>query len=203
MTDIRASLRQRIQAQRQQLSPPILQQAATQVAHHISQTAWFLENTHIAFYYAVRGELDPYPLMQYAWEMGKICYLPVCDPQHPHTLCFLRHSPDAPLSRNQYGIPEPALHTHIPIDPSTLDIVFMPLLAFDATGNRLGSGKGYYDRTFAYLHPSPMPHKPELIGLAYAFQEINNLNPQAWDVPMQKAVVFDTEQQAVTTVTFL
>jgi len=202
MTDIRTSHRKRIQTQRQQLPPQILHQAATQAAQYITQTTWFLESTHIAFYYPVGNELNTQPLIKRACEMGKICYLPVCDPQQAYILHFMHYSLDEPLSRNQYGILEPVSHTNIAIDPSTLDIVFMPLLAFDATGNRLGSGKGYYDRTFAYLHTAPFHHTPKLIGLAYAFQQVKNIDPQVWDIPMQQAIVFDTESQSIVELTF-
>ena len=45
---------------------------------------------------------------------------------------------------NNYGIPEP--EKGIPIDANTIEVVFVPLLAFDEEGNRVGYGKGFYDR---------------------------------------------------------
>ena len=57
----------------------------------------------------------------------------------------------------------------------------MPLVGFDKTGNRLGMGKGYYDRTFA--ENSPFFRRPRLIGLAHSIQEAT-LIPNLWDVPL-------------------
>ena len=48
------------------------------------------------------------------------------------------------IKKNAWNIPEPI--DGIPIDPSTINVVFIPLLAFDTLGNRVGYGKGYYDK---------------------------------------------------------
>lgn len=48
------------------------------------------------------------------------------------------------LKLNSYGIPEPVDGIEVP--PKKIDVVFVPLLAFDQNGNRLGYGKGFYDR---------------------------------------------------------
>jgi 5-formyltetrahydrofolate cyclo-ligase len=48
---------------------------------------------------------------------------------------------------NQYGIPEPTAGIEVTSD--MIDVVFVPLLAFDKKGNRVGYGKGYYDRFLA------------------------------------------------------
>ena len=49
-----------------------------------------------------------------------------------------------PLKPNRWGIPEPL--SGIPITPQLIQVVFVPLLAFDCQGHRVGSGRGYYDR---------------------------------------------------------
>ena len=59
-----------------------------------------------------------------------------------------------------------------------------PLLGFDRRGNRLGSGAGYYDRTFAFLRELQRPAQPILVGIGYHFQEVAAMSPNAWDVPM-------------------
>ena len=51
------------------------------------------------------------------------------------------------LKENDYGIPEPL--SGIKINPSEIDVVFLPLLVFDRQGHRVGYGKGYYDRFLA------------------------------------------------------
>lgn len=71
-----------------------------------------------------------------------------------------------------------------------LDIVFLPLLAFDAAGNRLGMGGGYYDRCFA-AHQRRSTKRPFRVGLGFAWQQAARLPAQNWDVPLHAVV---TEQ---------
>ncbi len=193
----RHTIRQIIRNKRKELPLVIQHQAARMVSQTIAQTAWFQNSQSLAFYCSIHGELDALPLMELAWEQGKICYLPVCHLSVPNTLCFLPHYPSEPLKPNQYGILEPSVTSHPPTAAEKLDLVFTPLVAFDRQGNRLGSGKGYYDRTFAFLQKTSAKSKPVLIGLSYAFQEVENLLPNSWDIPLEKVVAFDTESQAV------
>ena len=53
----------------------------------------------------------------------------------------------------------------------------------DDKGNRLGMGKGYYDRTFAFVNDKSATG-PELIGLAHECQRVENLEAADWDVPL-------------------
>ncbi|GAA3558337.1 5-formyltetrahydrofolate cyclo-ligase [Snuella lapsa] len=67
-----------------------------------------------------------------------------------------------PIKKNNYNIPEPV--NGIEIEANKIDVVFVPLLAFDATGNRVGYGKGFYDRFLANC-------KPETIKIGLSFFE--------------------------------
>ena len=73
-----------------------------------------------------------------------------------------------------------------------IDVVLMPLLGFDETGNRLGMGGGFYDRAFAFRGQRSVCRRPLLVGLAYHWQEISGLRAQQWDVPMD-AIITDRE----------
>ena len=66
------------------------------------------------------------------------------------------------IKKNRYHIPEPV--DGIVIAPNTIDVVFIPLLAFDKSGNRVGYGKGFYDRFLADC-------KPETIKIGLSFFE--------------------------------
>ena len=66
------------------------------------------------------------------------------------------------IKKNRYNIPEPI--DGIEIQPSQLEVVFIPLLAFDTAGNRIGYGKGFYDRFLASC-------KPETIKIGLSFFE--------------------------------
>ncbi|NMW25346.1 5-formyltetrahydrofolate cyclo-ligase, partial [Rhodanobacter denitrificans] len=57
-------------------------------------------------------------------------------------------------------------------------------LGFDRRGRRLGHGGGYYDRSFAFLNEQVRPTEPLLVGIAYAFQELPEVDEEDWDVPL-------------------
>jgi 5-formyltetrahydrofolate cyclo-ligase len=61
------------------------------------------------------------------------------------------------------------------------------LVAFDSQGHRLGMGGGYYDRTFSFLKDK-IHHKPKLLGLAYDFQQVEQLPYEEWDIRLDYAV---------------
>lgn len=89
------------------------------------------------------------------------------------------------LEKNTYGIPEPA--GGIVIDPQDLDVVFVPLLAFDIAGHRVGYGKGMYDRFLEQCRPDVTT-----IGLSLfdPVTGISDIGP--WDVPLNIVVTPDT-----------
>jgi len=193
MSSSRQILRKTIQTQRRNLTVSQFQQASREICHHIIDSTWFQQSQHIAFYLSVHNEIDCTTLMQAAENMGKNCYLPVCDLEKS-ALFFLPYRMNDPLSPNRYGILEPAIPFPSPSSyPATkLDIVITPLVAFDHLKNRLGSGMGYYDRTFAFLQKkNSAPSKPMLIGLAYDFQQVAQLETQPWDIPLNKIIAFD------------
>lgn len=64
------------------------------------------------------------------------------------------------LRENAYGIPEPEGGT--PVTTDALDVIFVPLLAFDQAGNRVGYGKGFYDRFLAHCRPDAVK-----VGLSF------------------------------------
>lgn len=195
----RQTIRRAIQQQRRQLSLATRQQASLSISCYIATSPWFRRSQHIAFYWPVRGEIDPLPLLRRAWSMGKTCYLPVCHPLGQQSLLFMPHYPSATLVLNRYGIFEPIVkNLHLARKPYALDVVFTPLVAFDKEKNRLGSGKGYYDKTFAFLHQRRVLQKPALIGLAYQFQQCSKIPAERWDVPLDKIVAYDIERELVT-----
>jgi 5-formyltetrahydrofolate cyclo-ligase len=176
-------LRKTIRDQRKQLSPEKQQQASQQLSNHFSQETIFLESLHIAFYIAHEGEIDPKFLLESALQKNKICYLPGLDPTQKN-LFFIQYKTGDKLILNRYKIPEPEFVSTNIIQADQLDLVLLPLVAFDKKGNRLGMGAGFYDRTFHFLLEKKQDHKPKLIGLAYEFQSVENLEPDEWDIPL-------------------
>lgn len=187
----KSHIRKTIQQQRQALSTDEQQQAAAALCEQLSKEKCFTNAQHIAFYYAFNGELSVHALLEKAIAEQKQCYLPILDPVKENHLLFAEYQPGDRLISNRYGIPEPQLQQDKLINASQLDIVFTPLVAFDAHGNRLGMGAGYYDRSFAFMTNSHNK-KPLLIGIAYEFQQLDALPCDNWDIPLHAVA---TEQQ--------
>lgn len=126
-------------------------------------------------YWSVDGEVETAALIERALADGKRVFLPrIVDGQ----IVFAEHRSDVPLRQGAYGIREPA---GAPLDPRVDGpfVAFVPLVAWDAEGTRLGRGKGHYDRALAPLAPGGC-----LIGFGYDFQQRPALPRDAWDVPL-------------------
>ncbi len=142
----------------------------------------------IAFYLAADGELDPLPLLHHACRLGKRCYLPVLHPHGHRRLWFAPWRPGEPLAANRYGIPEPLWQRTGWLHPRVLDLVLVPLVAFDAACHRMGMGAGYYDRTFAWKLAAPAWIGPRLVGYGYEQQRVPSLRVRSWDVPLEAVI---------------
>ena len=129
--------------------------------------------------------------MQAIWQADKICYLPILT--DTKVLQFIRYNRDDELQPNQHFIPEP-VNRQQTIHPEKLDLVIMPLIAFDPCGNRIGTGGGYYDRTFAFLfnHPTVAPF---MLGLAFQLQKCPEIYPEPWDIKLNGVL---TESEFIT-----
>jgi 5-formyltetrahydrofolate cyclo-ligase len=183
-----AQIRRDIRTQRQRLSPQTLYQHSHQLLRLANNFKPFRHSNRIGFYFASRGEIDPYPLMMSAFNAGKQVYLPVLRNRPSNSLWFAGYRNGDRLIHNRFAIPEPAMLCRRSIMPWSLDMVFVPLVAFDLSGNRLGMGGGYYDRTFAYKRLRNHWRTPTLIGLAHELQRIDELTAEAWDIPLDAVI---------------
>ena len=182
----RQILRNQLRAQRRQLEPVIRKQAAEQIVEKIKQASFFQQAQCMGVYSADEGEIDLSLLIELAKSQGKHCYLPVIQPANQ--LVFLPHH--FPKVKNRFGILEPDRH-YDPLAIKTieaLDCIFIPLVAFDRMGHRLGRGGGYYDCALSVVSQSKHPLR---VGVAYAFQEVSCLITEQWDISLHCVV---TEQ---------
>lgn len=113
--------------------------------------------------------------------------MPVLRKKGPAKILFVQYKRGDSLICNRFGILEPKPLRHRVVASRSLNMVLMPLVAFDARGNRLGMGKGYYDKSFAFLRKSTRK-TPKLVGLAHECQRVEELQVASWDVPLEKIV---------------
>lgn len=124
----------------------------------------------------IRTELDIRPLMMALAARGaRLCVPAMIDRQTIEFRALVRGSP---LIDNGFGTLAP------PPEAERLHpgLMLMPLAAFDASGNRIGYGAGYYDRAIAGLRAAAL--RPRLIGMAFDCQEVEAVPAEAHDVPL-------------------
>ena len=100
----------------------------------------------VAGYLPIRDEIDPRPLMKKLADAGAQLCLPRVN-DDGHRMTYRAWQFDAPLEDRPFGLQEPLANAEI-VQPT---LILVPLLAFDGMGNRLGYGKGHYDRALASL----------------------------------------------------
>lgn len=175
---MRHELRQHLKAERLKVEPAARMAAAEAVATDIL-IRLPAAGGYLAGYWATGGEL-PLHILQLRLPANWIWCLPVIMPDRQ--LRFAPWRGGDPLGSNRHGIPEPTLSPDACLAPEAMQVVVVPVLGFTASGLRLGMGGGFYDASFAFRKTRPAP--PMLIGAAYAAQEIDNLDTQEWDVPL-------------------
>jgi 5-formyltetrahydrofolate cyclo-ligase len=176
-------IRSRIRFQRESMSSQTAAAAASAACQKLLQLREFSVAENIAVYLAVNGEIETKPLIEAAWRQNKPIYLPVL--QDDGTLLFAAYTPRSVLHPNRYRILEPERNPDLPsLQACEMDVLIIPLVAFDSRCQRIGMGAGYYDRTLADCGRE----RPARIGLAYEFQQVTSIPARDWDVPMHKIV---------------
>lgn len=178
----RKTLRRQLRAARRALSAAAQREAAAALLTRLKVRPEVRRARRVALYLPQDGEIDPRPLAAWLHARGCLVCLPVIDPiaGGSQRLRFAPWHPDCRWQHNRFGIDEPV--TARSLEPWTLDLVFLPLVGFDARGHRLGMGGGFYDRSFD--HRRPRAHRPRLIGLAHSLQQVDALPHADHDVPL-------------------
>ncbi|KAB8305336.1 5-formyltetrahydrofolate cyclo-ligase [Erwinia endophytica] len=176
----RQDIRLRVRQLRRALTPEQQQLAAIQVAEHALKFSPVQQARKIALFLSVDGELNPHPLMAKLWQHEQEVYLPVLHPFAKGQLLFIRYDAATPLTPNRLAIPEPPLDIRHLATLNELDVLMVPLVAFDSQGQRLGMGGGFYDRTLQNWQQ----HGVLPIGLAHDCQRVEALPVAEWDIPL-------------------
>ena len=134
----------------------------------------------VMFYIAFDGEVKTQEMIKEAQNLGKIIVVPVCGKDRITIRpCLLKYK--AKLQRGPYGVLEPAIKKSIKLED--LDVVIVPGIAFDRKLNRLGRGKGCYDRFLKRL-----PEDTASIGLAFDFQILPSLPATSTDTKVNRVI---------------
>jgi 5-formyltetrahydrofolate cyclo-ligase len=140
------------------------------------------ENAHVVFIYiAKHDKVETRGVIKELLRAGKRVVVPVCDVATKHIVASEILSLGE-CEEGAYGICEPT--TIRAIEKEEIDVYIVPGTQFDKTGNRKGRGLGYFDRFLVDVKGN----KP-IIGLCYKDQMMEKIEPQPWDIPVDKVVV--------------
>ena len=134
---------------------------------------WFKNSKIIASFLSIKSEICTYNINKFILDSEKVLCLPVIETNKNNSLVFKKYLNDNNLITGKYGIKEPKNNTGY--NP---DIIFVPCLAYDMSGFRLGYGGGYYDR---YIRRIKKIKKILTIGLAFSFQKVKKLPLNFYD----------------------
>jgi 5-formyltetrahydrofolate cyclo-ligase len=180
----RRQLRRELRARRQAIRGVVRRQKGRLLARRIAALGLLRPGRRIGLYLATAEEIDTTPLLELALRLGCHIALPrVISLRHDRMRFF---DLTGRVRRGAFGILEPQGGTAR--SARELDVVFMPLVGFDARGNRIGMGRGFYDRHFAHRLRLTHCRRPMLVGLAYAVQQVDALPLSPHDVPVDTIV---------------
>lgn len=156
---------------------------SNQILEKIESLIFFRKAVNILFYHSLPDEVQTGRAIE-LWSHSKNIYLPVVDGDELR----IRKYDKELLKKGSYDILEPQGEDLR--DLSVIDLVIVPGVAFDKKGNRLGRGKGYYDRLLKNI-------KAVKIGICYDFQIADKIPADEHDVPLDGIIceneIFMTE----------
>ncbi|MFM1565338.1 MAG: 5-formyltetrahydrofolate cyclo-ligase [SAR86 cluster bacterium] len=138
----------------------------------------------VSIYIPIHNEVPTKRIIQLIIGSNTKCFLPVINQDlNNKNMRFAEFNHETALVKNKFDISEPISGTFE--NASQLDLVVIPLVAFDNEGFRLGMGKGYYDFTFG---TSKINRKPLFWGLSYDFQKTDSCYPEDHDLKMEAVI---------------
>jgi 5-formyltetrahydrofolate cyclo-ligase len=158
--------------------------AARAIARLIAHTFWLAPGKRIGVYASMPQEIGTDPLIQLALARGCDVYVPRITSLRSRTMRFVKFSVGG--TTHALGMHEPDGDQYL--GARFLHTVFVPAVALDRRGARLGHGLGFYDRALGFRQHRHHWRGPRLVGLAYSFQVVPQVPVTATDVAMDTIV---------------
>jgi len=182
LAERRTALRRRLRERRASLTDDERQAAEVAIMARLHDVPILNHAAFVAGYRATRGEVDIDTTLTRLGEQGAVVTVPRVVGER---LEFIPWSPATESTIGSYGIEEPLDGASVPFERHV--VILTPLVAFDRAGRRLGQGGGFYDRMMGQAGTS----RPLMIGVAYSFQEVEQVPVEPWDQPIDAVVTPD------------
>ncbi len=168
---------------RNSVSADNIAQASADIANQaLRLPVWAYSYYHIFLHSLKKNELHTLPLLNLLQGKDKEVVVPKVAPENQLEHYLL--TDQTRLKPNAWGIPEPV--NGIPVPVERIDVIFVPLLAFDLQGHRVGYGKGYYDRFLAGCRADSIKIGLSLFSPVDSISDVN-----ASDVPLDHCLTPD------------
>ena len=170
-------IRKEILSVRNNLNKEALNNFNKNIFNTIIKSDIYKKAQSIFIYISFGSEVETKKIIEHAISLGKNIYVPKTDKTIKEMIAVKIHSFDN-MTVDKWGILEPIIVDKQNIG-NEFDLIIMPGVAFDITGNRLGYGGGYYDK---YIHN--LKRRPTLLALSYEFQIIDNIIAEIHDMQL-------------------
>ena len=181
--------RRRLRALRRAIPGPARAAAEQAIRLELDRLRVWQPGRRVAAFLGMPDEVDLRPCFDRAWRRGVRLYVPRILSLRSGLMTFIPFEHDALLLPNRFAIDEPVVPLSARTSALQLDTILVPLVGFDSHGHRLGMGAGFYDRALRRRLATGQPfRRPQLIGVAYAIQEVDRIERQPWDVALDAIV---------------
>ncbi len=183
-TSLKDQLRADLRLRRKAIDPSSRQLLDKSINQAVLELVEQLHVSALSAYLPFDGEPDLRPALATLSRNGVQIALPVVAAGiDGKILEFRLWDPATPLVKSTFGLSEPGATDTVPV--SSLDLVLLPLVAWDESGRRLGMGAGYYDRALSSLADSSRPLR---VGIAYEAQKLAGLPEDPWDIRLHEVI---------------
>lgn len=177
------AIRKRVLAEQAKLSKAERKRRSSQISAKLFLRPEFKKAKTVMFYVSKDDEVDTSGMIKATLKTGKDVLVPVTLRRERRLIPSRLIDYDRELAPGPYGILQPRAGFIRRVSSDQIDLVIVPGVAFDKSGNRLGRGAGYYDRFLAGV-----PKKIPRIGLAFDFQVLPALPKSCHDLPVDKVL---------------
>jgi 5-formyltetrahydrofolate cyclo-ligase len=176
------AIRKQVLEVRNKLSDDEVYRLSENIFLNLRENSFFNNSTHVMIYLDFKHEVKTDLIINYCLEHGKKVYVPICIPE-THELRISRITSLKELQSGHFEIREPVTEYLRLSDSSRIDLVLVPGVAFDSSGNRIGFGAGYYDRFMKRLQSGAAK-----VAIAYSFQVVDFVPSDEYDIPVDYIV---------------
>lgn len=186
---MKKEIRKKILQLKESLSEQEIQKKSSDIFNTLSNMEFYNNANNVMLYVSFGSEVLTKPIIDDLLQQGKRVFVPVTAPKTKELIVSELKSFEDDLKVGHFGVMEPKKDALRPVDPTIIDLIIVPGVAFDKEGYRIGYGGGYYDRFIPRL-----ADKTPKVSLAFEMQLIDKVPKDKYDIPVEYMI---TEKQFI------